>query len=288
MRPNYCEFNRARRRLERSIIRYNRTPVFVEQIVYSPDPVQEAEENPIVGKIYKGLLYINPLAEMDPDCLSGEEITFLSKKFDIEGQSQDQLRHMVALVNSTIRREFARRKNVPEGIVPANHIHLNLRELDNKTTRIVPQTDPLLDVSTVPLGMMNIGNSCGFVTRSPSRRQYTQGVSLDSFSTKWIGDNPIRNDKKTWEKSLKETILGVYPNFHQIMNEFAGNEKVLSRAFSRDLAIEIDRNLGLCYLCYKADTVAWSDTGDTWTLSESFRFLKETLVEKGVKLNDLS
>jgi hypothetical protein len=87
-----------------------------------------------------------------------------------------------------------------------------------------------IDLTPVPLGFFNMGGKMSFACRKPMRKDWKQGLSLNSLVLYGV-------DKRNFSFSyLTETIMGTYPTYQQSVS-YVNKTKNRSMAFSRDFGI---------------------------------------------------
>jgi len=129
---------------------------------------------------------------------------------------------------------------------------INLIDLQTgSTVGTVDSDDDLLDVSSVPLGYVNIVHPdyklCVYLKRDPLRR-FKQGVEVDILTQKILRDgwSPISRDIIR-SKSLVDTILGRFPSYKEAL-DFITKKGFHSVALSRDIALKREGELLKVYL----------------------------------------
>jgi hypothetical protein len=115
----------------------------------------------------------------------------------------------------------------------------------------VESDDELLDISSVPLGFLNVMNPdyklAVYLKRDPLRR-FKQGVEVEILSQKVLRDNfpPVHRDVIR-SKSLADTILGRFPSYKEAV-DFITKKSFHSVAISRDIALKRETDLLKVYL----------------------------------------
>jgi len=108
------------------------------------------------------------------------------------------------------------------------------------SVRVEPD-DPFIDISSVPLGYVNIDQSdykLAVYLKREGRRQFKQGVELGHLT-----QTPLRNGmgQLHWQhlkcKGLVDCILGKYPSFEQAVNNIS-KRGYHSVALSNNVAIK--------------------------------------------------
>lgn len=305
----YTRLNEVRRRLRQSVIRYNNEPVYVNEIeVVGPDVVDDAE---IAPPFQRG--DVDNLGEMwlplidDFDELTEAEEQYARRVMDFEWllEIQDEdggrgIEEFNAIVENIRGRMDRRRLGIDRAALGRGRIEDNGQPLNHALTRLELRpiaggrpsvfcrlNDPGLNINPVKLGMMNTANGVLYLTRAPQRRNSSQGLTNNCLIVRELVPNPQRPRGVDTRQNpdLAATILGQYPTFRGALAELAGNPELRCRAFNRDIALEIDRGLGLSFLWYKTNKIGWSGDGLNWTLGDQYQFLRETLADRGVNVN---
>lgn len=153
-------------------------------------------------------------------------------------------------------------------------------------TETVKLSDPKLDVTPVPLGMVHTKAGDVFFLERTCRRQFAQGSTnnnVDGYSITGGGANP-----QLCSVNVFDTVSGLFPSFEEALDRIYGlpcpDGKNVGCPFGRDLAIIRD-SLGLFYLYFRTRRIAWSKDGRTFTLGVNFEFAKEQMEMKGVKFD---
>ena len=148
---------------------------------------------------------------------------------------------------------------------------------DNAYLRRLGEGEPIfasvkdLNINPVKLGYLNDGHRALYLTRTPMREDWRQG--LRSRSIRAIGYDGLHYEPAP--VSLKHTILGIYPMLSECIS-FVKIGIMESMAFSRNFAVKGDN-----ILTYKGkwDVGTITDTKD-YTLSPKFDWVRETLDEE--------
>ena len=135
---------------------------------------------------------------------------------------------------------------------------LYLYDLENRQTRlhVINKNDVELDISSVPLGYLQLNKyiTC-YVSRKPARI-YKQGVTLDSLNV-----DPLPGDRASiiniYSKAFKDMILGNYPPLFQTVEMLRASPESMSVCISRDIALKWDPKFMLIYVYYKNEEAGW-------------------------------
>jgi len=125
-----------------------------------------------------------------------------------------------------------------------------------------------IDLTPVPLGFVNTELGMVFTCRKPMRKDWRQGLSLNSLVT--YGAIPACDMSYT---TLMQPILNTYPSFKTAVGTVVKRGSV---AFSRDFGLVYhDGRIGLVYRKYVVGTVK----DGVATLSDDKLFLQQHLDE---------
>jgi hypothetical protein len=131
-----------------------------------------------------------------------------------------------------------------------------------------------LDISPVPLGFCQMGETCSYLMRMP-RRRTKQGLSEDSINSHDGPHNYIM-ESKTYSQSLGNTIINNYPPLEAAI-------KMLGKGFH---SVGIARNWALyrydtrTLLLYKYYGQVGELANGVFSLTEEYRYLQESLDEE--------
>lgn len=120
---------------------------------------------------------------------------------------------------------------------------------------------PDFDISSVPLGFVQITDSLvGYFTRRPNRI-YKQGLSADSVGVKYISRDPkllAGGHGMLLTQAFENMVNNNYPSLDKAMYDLRRSDKEREIAISRDIALSVNPNLKLVYVHYKAEKdVGW-------------------------------
>lgn len=131
-----------------------------------------------------------------------------------------------------------------------------------------------LDISPVPLGFCQMGETCSYLMRMP-RRRTKQGLSEDSINAH-DGPRNFIMESKAYSQSLGNTIINNYP-------PLAAAIKMLGKGF---YSVGIARNWALyrhgtrTLLLYKYYGQVGELANGVFSLTEEYRYLQESLDEE--------
>lgn len=119
---------------------------------------------------------------------------------------------------------------------------------------VINPHDPGLDISTVPLGYFQAGQSALWIQRNPVRR-YRQGVCYTNSYVYPIGKNRDNTDfEYVFCSGFEDMVLGKKKTLEEAISLLT-NEKYHSVAISKDLAIY--RKDNIFSLLFKKEDVGW-------------------------------
>ena len=133
----------------------------------------------------------------------------------------------------------------------------------------VPARD--LDINPVKLGYLNEGSRALYITRTPMREDWRQGLRPRSIRAIGFADKiyePVH-------ECLRDTILGVYPQLSDCIS-FVSRKLTQSMAFSRNFAVKDDG-----VLTYKGKwDVGTITKKKEYNLIPKYDWVRETLEEE--------
>lgn len=127
-----------------------------------------------------------------------------------------------------------------------------------------------LDISPVPLGFCQVGDTAAYLMRMP-RRRTKQGLSEDSICMhNYMGRISVR-ESGAYAKALANTILGVYPSIKNALS-------ILERGVASSVAISRNWSLSSKHLIqYKYFGNVGTYTGGQFLLDGDYSYLQECL-----------
>ena len=130
-----------------------------------------------------------------------------------------------------------------------------------------------LNIAAMPLGYINRGKKCYYISRIPKRRDWRQGLREGNASMGMFGRLRFRD----LGKSLTDMLRLNYPNFETCLKRMrSGN--YYSMAFSRVFALFLYDGEENFFLKYKNKDVGMvNKTTGAVTLNEDFIYLQERL-----------
>jgi hypothetical protein len=295
----YTRRDEARRRLRDSIVRVGDEPVYITGVnALEPFRVRE----PRMGDSLpsgRTLLYIDDFADRAYPQRVYDLVNALGPNFDAEGEWNHETLLDIARENNEIMRREWREMQERQAREQSDAD----RNLSGLVASYIPvetgasqQRVPIEDLNLRPfkLGMVNHGHQAIYLKRLPRRRNYSQGITSGNTAGQVLTPagpasyNIERLRLNGPSPALASAFKNQYPTLKEVLAEMAGNETIVSRAFSRDFAVALDRSIGLAYLYYKDKRIAHSEDGHTFRLSCSFEYLREGLDKKGVPLHAAS
>ena len=123
---------------------------------------------------------------------------------------------------------------------------VHLVDLETRTTTsIVRGDDPLLDISSIPLGWVNANSDYALHLKRLPYRKWKQGVSTSNTEMATLTENGISRDRmgknSLLNKEFKSSILGTYPDFGTALKLLTVKGRI-SVALSKDVAMVRDRS----------------------------------------------
>lgn len=153
-----------------------------------------------------------------------------------------------------------------------------------------------LNLDPVPLGYCNFGGSAVYLSRSPVREDWKQGLRPGTMRATFLerpkalvveedDDQPRFGDvgpplrlKNIPDVELAKTIEGVFPTFDEVISALRrGGRKLVSLAYSRNFAIDTEYNI-----FHKGEYLIGKFTSPetrTYQLNDKFWWAKEALEE---------
>jgi hypothetical protein len=130
-----------------------------------------------------------------------------------------------------------------------------------------------LDLTPIPLGMVNLRTGMVYVSRKPMRRYWRQGFSEACMTVKHFSGDRGRVPYKLLEQPLENA----YPTFRSALTSLKRSSSPHnSKAFSRDFGLEkIDNIVHVIYRGYRVGEVQ----DDVPILTPRHAFLQEHLQE---------
>lgn len=126
-----------------------------------------------------------------------------------------------------------------------------------------------IDLTPVPLGFANIGGKMSYLCRKPMRKDWRQGLSLNSLVSYGVNTRDLRLNY------LTNTILNKYPTVQKCI-EYVKTGSGYSMAFSRDFGIiNKGKEIELIYRKYSVGKLV----GQTFVLDPDKFFLEQHLSE---------
>ena len=282
---SYPTFAVARRRLEDSVILIDKEPSYIQSL--RQELGGGADEVVFLpGEIYAGRMYLNPnwgtYADTPRRAKESLEGVVAPAHYFEELCARGKYTEFIEHYNTRTRQLIGREEDVNEhGPFDTSKTVLNYTNIERQENTSIPLASPLLDLTPVPLGMVNKPGGTYYVQRGPVRR-YSQGLTTSNIITYPLGTTQgIGRVYLDRDVDFVSCIKGRYPSLKDCLRDFAGSEREI-QAFSRDLAIEMDPKLGLAFLWYKRAKIGWSDSGSKFKIAIPFQFMEEYLEENEV------
>ena len=297
----YTGLDEARRRLENSIILYEKEPYYVTAVFYRP------KKKPDIPELREGARtdygWLVPLADVraeDPAALAYvfnhlmHEHT-IRRTTNADGSrvytvtNMNRLVQLVERYHEALRQQYERDQDqrVPEEVAPEElWARLSSISVDDEPIREVCQTDPKLDLTSPRLGMINTKDgSVLFAERIPLRRS-AQGLNNNNLTIRTLPglQKPSGRPELRFWPELAQTIRGEYPSYNEALLSLFGYPGHAARAFDRDFAVSKE-DLDLVFLTYRMQKIAWSPDGRTYTLNRGMEFARQQLEKLGVRIN---
>ncbi len=297
--PKYNRMSMARRRLLGSLVLYSGELHLVQDLVITALGAEQGEAQ-VLGRalrhkeVIAGYMFINHNVQQPPYHEDPDIVRHFSRRYQELDLTPDGHLMPGLMLNETIRREAERALRANNNPRPRNDrlldnpsvLELLLRPLGRSDLLRVPQTDKKLNCNSFKLGMVNLRNGCTVhISRDPVRR-YSQGLTSENSRTFTIGgDRRVSwNAVLSNAKEFNQALSGEYPPLNEVLKNIADGS-YRCRAFSRHMALSLDDGLGIIVLWYKNLKVGHAISEGMFHLGPRYRFLKEDLENKGVKVH---
>lgn len=161
-------------------------------------------------------------------------------------------------LNDTI----CRYKGLPVRIRHAGGQNLEIYNIHNKRNLgVISTDDELLDISSIPLGYVQVTPDTVVYTSRKAARIYKQGVTQDSLVLNWL--TPAKS--RMWgfscfSQAFENMVLGVYPSLEdakKLLKIPRDQSKVTEIAISREVALSYDHDMQFTYVYFKARKVGY-------------------------------
>jgi hypothetical protein len=297
----YTGLDEARRRLENSVILYEKEPYYVASVFYKPKKAPDRPELQEGARTDFG--WMVPLDAVRSNDTAALAYLFnhlmhehtIRRSTNADGVrvytvlNMDRLVIIVQRYHEALRQQYEmdRGRPVPEEVPPEElWVRLTSISVEDEPVREVSQTDPKLDLTSPRLGMINTKDgSVLFAERTPLRRS-AQGLNNNNLNVRplpGLQRPSTRVELRFWPE-LAQTIRGEYPPYDEALMSLFGYPGHSARAFSRDFAVSKE-DLDLVFLTYRMQKIAWSADGRAYTLNRGMEFAREQLEKLGVQIN---
>jgi hypothetical protein len=170
-------------------------------------------------------------------------------------------RDLQARLDNTV----CRYRGVPYTVRCVGANQLNLAPLDKDyPPTVIYANDEEFDISSVPLGFVQINkNQVCYISRRPARI-YKQGLSPESVIIEYISkDARINNEGRfnIFTKPFSDMVLEKYPPLLEVLKGLPTIDVPIEVAVSRDVALQYDPVLKISYVYYKIDKVGFIMNG---------------------------
>lgn len=128
-----------------------------------------------------------------------------------------------------------------------------------KCVHEISPTDENFDISTVPLGYVQITpDTVVYMSRRPNRI-YKQGLSSDAISYKFTNGNSFKVSPNFFNEAFERMVIGNYPDLRDVLINLRRSETEKEIAISRDIALKYNPNLKIIILYFKGEDneVGW-------------------------------
>lgn len=118
--------------------------------------------------------------------------------------------------------------------------------------------DEYFDISTVPMGYLQINpDAVAYCTRRTAR-MWKQGLSADSINYQYNDrNNKILQAPSILTPAFENMVLGIYTPLNEALALLRKSDKEKEIAISRDVALKINPGLGLIFVYFKTEEIGW-------------------------------
>lgn len=121
--------------------------------------------------------------------------------------------------------------------------------------------DPSLDISSVPLGYVQLAPDVVAYTKRRPARIYKQGINNDSVVWEFLTKaNSLLARANVFSKEFEKMVSGIYPSLDQAMDliKIPNTRSPVSEiAVSRDIAMKYDHEMQFTHVYYKGMKVGY-------------------------------
>lgn len=181
-------------------------------------------------------------------------------------------------LNDTI----CRYRGQPVRVRHAGGDNLEIFNIHNKRNiGVIKTEDEALDISSIPLGYVQISPDTVVYTSRKAARIYKQGVTQDCLVMNWLTPAKSRSILfSIYSQAFENMILDVYPSLEdaqKLLRIPRSESKTTEIAISREVALSYDHDMQFTYVYFKArkvgyiikdqNTVITPSSEDGWLIS---------------------
>lgn len=155
-----------------------------------------------------------------------------------------------------------RYKGFPYWVRCVNRGVISLYSLSSGGKKCLYEINPSdidFDISTVPLGYVQITQDIVvYMSRRPNRL-YKQGLSADACSYKFTPGNNFKVNATFFNQAFEKMVCGEYPDLRDVLHNLRKSEVEKEVAISRDIALKYNPNLKIIVIYFKGEDneVGW-------------------------------
>lgn len=184
--------------------------------------------------------------------------------------------------NGRLQGTIVRRKKIPVLVREIRGDAVSALNMVTKEEEVFNYKE--LDITPVPLGYVNFNKHAFYLTRSPVRNDWRQGLRDRSMVWRWYSYDDYTQQYALITKAgkdcgipidcLAKTIMDEYPTFRRALSSLKLLNKANSMSFSRFFAIRGDNSL-----MYRTLKVGDINENGKIVLLDKFFYLKESVQE---------
>lgn len=128
---------------------------------------------------------------------------------------------------------------------------------------VIKSDNIFFDISTVPLGYVQVTpDTVAYISRKPARI-YKQGLSQESVICDYLSGNDFQKKPafSIFSEPMYNMILDKYPDLNTVLSILTSKEKSTEIAISRDVALKSNPDLHITYVCYKNNEIGFIING---------------------------
>lgn len=145
--------------------------------------------------------------------------------------------------------------------------------------------DPLLTWHKIRLGYCNrTDREALYLIRTPARRA-TQGLCNGNVRASPRDGGAGRGFEMPSlcrTQGFADMFAGRYPTCEQAINML--NDETTVVAFARQFALRRDEDTGLLFLCYRGQTIGFTETGHEVRLGPKYKYLRDVCIENNLRI----